>query len=522
MKRIGLFFLFQLACLSIVFTSCTQKQETRRYLDDFPRSTPELQGVISDGILNFIEDAQRKGMELNGFMFLRHGKVIAEGWWHPYRPTYNHIYHSLSKTFTSTAIGFAVQEGLLTVDDKVVSFFPDDLPENVSPYLSQLTVKHLLNMSAGHDEAPVFTINDPNWVRSFLATPIDHEPGTKFVYSSYATYMLSAIIHKLSGENVFDYLTPRLFDPLGITDIQWETDTRGISTGGWGMRAKTSDIARLGQFYLQKGKWNDQQLLSEAWINEATTAHIYQKPENTDEENAKDDWAQGYGYQIWVCTNDAYRGDGANGQLMVVLPDQDAVIAVNARLDDMQAELNLIWEHLLPAMKEGVLVSDEVTNDLLTSKLASLAIPDPFRTLDDLVIPKNETRQYQITDNKLMFSDVSFQFEANGDCLLSLTKDGVSHSFTFGYDTWRYGETDKTGPYYASPRRNPEGLAPFAIAGYGGWTKADELKLRLLYLTESRHEDYIFSFDGDNLSFTRSDDTQSDENTAVMKGQLVR
>jgi len=489
-KYINRILAIQLFCLSLFILACSPPAKPKRYADGFPRSTPEKEGVISEGILRFIEAAEEKGMELHGFMFLRHGKVIADGWWYPYRPTINHIFHSLSKTYTSTAIGFAVSENRLSVDDKVISFFPDDLPETVSPYLKELSIKHLLTMSAGHNIAPVFNITDLNWVKSFLATPIDHEPGSRFVYSSYATYMLSAIIQKVTGETVYDYLTPRLFQPLDITDIQWEVDPQGINTGGWGLRAKTGDIAKLGQFYLQKGKWNDVQLLPESWIEEASMPHIYQKPDQSPDAIVNDDWAQGYGYQIWVCTHGAFRGDGANGQLMVIIPEQDAVIAVNARLNNMQAEMNLIWEHLLPAMKEKILVSDEVTNDLLTSKISSLKIPDPFRTLEDIEIPKATSQSYKIEENELQVKDISFQFEEDGSCTLTLSKGTTKYPLSFGEDAWKYGETDKPGPYYLSPRRNPVGLSPFTTAGYGSWTQPDILQLHLLYLTESLSENF--------------------------------
>lgn len=509
----------QLFCLSLLIFSCAPATKPKRYADGLPRSTPEKQGVISAGILRFLEASEEEGLELNGFIFIRHGKVIADGWWYPYRPTQNHILHSLSKTFTSTAIGFAVAEGRLRVDDPVISFFPDDLPETISPSLKQLKIKHLLTMSAGHDQAPVFHITDPNWVKSFLATPIDHEPGSRFVYSSYATYMLSAIIQKVTGETLFGYLTPRLFEPLDITGLQWETDAQGINCGGWGLRAKTGDIAKLGLFYLQKGQWDGVQLLPASWIEEASTPHIYQKPHLTPEAIENDDWAQGYGYQIWVCTHDAFRGDGANGQLMVVFPEQDAVIAVNARLGDMQAELNLIWEHLLPAMKEKPLISDEVTNDLLTSKISSLKIPDPFRSPEEIEIPKTSVRKYQVEENSLQVKEISFRFEEDGACTLTLVKGSSTHTFAFGEDAWKYGETDKPGPYFLSPRRNPTGLAPFAVAGFGSWTDADVLQLRLLYLSESLSENYHCTFAGDKLTFLWTNDTGE---PTTLTGQLIQ
>jgi CubicO group peptidase (beta-lactamase class C family) len=293
-----------------------------------PRSTPEAQGVSSAGIFDFIEAAEAKGHELHSFMMLRHGKVIAEGWWAPYAPDLRHTMYSMSKSFASTAVGFAVAEGKLSVEDKVVSFFPDDLPEKVSENLAALRIKDLLTMSVGNEKEPTQpVVKSENWVRTFLAQPITHQPGTVFMYNSAATYMCSAIVQKVTGQKIIDYLKP-LFEPLGITGMTWEECPRGINTGGWGLSIRTEDMAKFGQLYLQKGKWQGRQILPEAWIEEATSKHIQQtksvKPGRAAEEN---DWMQGYGYQFWRCRFGAVRGDGAFGQFTIMLPAQDASLS---------------------------------------------------------------------------------------------------------------------------------------------------------------------------------------------------
>lgn len=320
-----------------------------------PRSTPEAEGVSSKGISNYLKAVKESGQDLHSLMILRHGKVIAENWFGEYASDKSHIMHSVSKTFTATALGFAVAENRLKVTDKVISFFPRDLPEKVLPYLAELQVRDLLTMSVGHDTDPTKEIRSQNgsWERMFLSTPIEHKPGTKFVYNSLATYMLSAIVQKVTGEKVIDYLYPRLFRPLGITSAEWLTSPTGINTGGWGLFIKTEDMAKMGQFLLQKGTWNGEQLLPTAWFEEATTAHITQAPSWVKPgTKAKDsDWMQGYGYQLWRSRNNSYRADGADGQFIIVLPDKDAVIVTTAKIGDMQAEINLIWKHLLPAIK---------------------------------------------------------------------------------------------------------------------------------------------------------------------------
>src|SRR5262245_38947833 len=203
-----------------------------------PRSAPEAQGILSSAILAFVEAAERNIHELHSFMLLRHGAVVAEGWWSPYAPDRPHMLFSLSKSFTSTAVGMAVAEGRLSVDDPVLSFFPEDTPEQVSENLASMRVHHLLSMSTGHAEDTTKGLREQpegNWARAFLAAPVEHQPGTHFLYNSGATYMLSAIVQRLTGMTLLEYLRPRLFEPLEIENPTWETCPRGINVGGWGL-----------------------------------------------------------------------------------------------------------------------------------------------------------------------------------------------------------------------------------------------------------------------------------------------
>ncbi len=497
MGKIAALALCGLMCLA----SCNrQKPQPNKYADGLNRTLPEIQGVHPEAILRFIEEAETHGIELHSFMLVRHGKVISEGWWYPYRSGIPHLMNSASKTFTATAVGFAVDEKLFSVEDKVISFFPDELPPSVSPYLNELTVKHLLTMTAGHTQAPSYNADDENWVKRFLAEPIANKPGSVFEYSTYSTYMLSAIVQQVTGQTVYDYLTPRLFEPLGIRDISWEVNKEGINTGGWGLRIKTADLAKLGMFYLQKGKWDNRQLLSESWFTEATSPQIYQQPGRTAEQNATDDWAQGYGYQLWICTNDAYRIDGAYGQFAVVMPKQDAMIAITARATDTNRELKLIWENLIPAMEEKGFPTDPAQDELLQSKLASLQLPDPFRTVDELEFPREETRSYQIAPNSMGITALTFQFAKDGSTELTLVQHDASYPFAFGQDGWKHGKTERLSPYFSSPRRTATGLPAFDVAGYAAWTGADVLQLRLLYLNDLQSETYACAFTADGIT----------------------
>ncbi|MGC4108164.1 MAG: serine hydrolase [Thermomicrobiales bacterium] len=441
----------------------------------FPHSTPEAQGVSSAGILAFIEAVEtgRKNTHpldaLQSIMILRHGTVIAEGWWEPYKPELPHMLFSLSKSFTSSAIGIAVAEGLLSVDDPVLKFFPDDAPENPSDNLKAMTVKHLLSMNTGHHEdttGAVWGGENPNWPQAFLALPVEHEPGTWFVYNTAATYMLSAIITQLTGEILIDYLRPRLFAPLGIEHPTWDADPKGRSIGGSGLHITTEAIACFAQMYLQQGEWNGQQILTPEWVAEATAA-------TSDNSNTQTnpDWTVGYGYQFWRCRHGAYRGDGAFGQYGLVLPEQDVAIAITSGLRDMQEILDLVWEHLLPAIHTDALPDDPTAQEALTAKLASLALPVPVGASTSPHAASLTGKTFALAENTLGAKTVSM--EAGTDSVaLTLVSERDTLSVSAGYGAWIAGRSAGRG----------QGEEP--VAASAAWTDPDTLEVRVCF-TES-------------------------------------
>ncbi len=299
--------------------------------------------------------------DIHGFVLIRHGKVIAEGSWAPYSNDEPHSLFSLSKSFTATAIGMAVDEGLLTVDDRVLDIFSDDAPDVVSDHLDNLRVRHLLSMTTGHAvdslSVAVPLPQGVSWVRGILGQPFPHQPGTHFVYNSGATYVLSAIITKLTRVSLLDYLTPRLFEPLGIRNATWSANDEGVNLGEFGLDLTTEDAAKLGLLYLQHGRWNDQQLLSPEWVAEATRTHASQP---VDAQLLGPDWDQGYGYQFWRCQHGFYRGDGAFGQYSIVMETHDAVLATTSGVDNdlLQLPLDAVWSHLLPAFHYAPIPDD--------------------------------------------------------------------------------------------------------------------------------------------------------------------
>lgn len=365
------------------------------------RSTPGSLGIPPRAIQNFLNAVNEKDLGLHSFMLLRHGQVAAEGWWKPYDKSFVHMLFSLSKSFTSTAVGFACQEGLLSIDDNVVSFFKDELPFDPCENMMKMTVKNLLTMGTGHSKEPN-ALNGEKWAYNFLTSYIDREPGSIFTYNTPATYMLSRIVQKVTGEKVFDYLKPRLFEPLDIHDIWWEESPEGANTGGYGLNLHTEDIAKFGQFLLNKGKVDGKQLLNPEWIDMATSAQISNGDPNEDS-----DWSQGYGFQFWRCKREGvFRGDGAFGQYCVVMPKQDAVLAVTSGSSNIGQILNEVWEHLLPAMDDPT--GDEGLDEL-NQVISSLSIPLPEGGNDVNV----KSAEYAISVNPLGLKTLKVTAEDN-------------------------------------------------------------------------------------------------------------
>ncbi len=471
-------------------------------ITSLPRSVPEAEGVSSQGILDFLKAAANSSNEFHSIMFLRHGKVIAEGWWSPYRSDLRHTLYSTSKSFTASAVGYAVNEKLLSVNDKVVSFFPDELPDTVSPFLAEMRVRDLLTMSAGLDPEPTDKIvtSDSNWVRSFLSFPVIHEPGTKFLYNSMATYMLSAIVQKVTGQKVIDYLKPRLFDPLAITGMDWEVDPRGINTGGWGLRLKTEDLAKFGQLFLQKGIWNGKQVLPAAWVAEASTKKIDQNPDATQAARDSSDWLQGYCYQMWRCRHNAFRADGAYGQFIIMMPDEDAVIAITAETYDMQAELNLVWKYLLPAMKEDKLPENPVLSALLKQKLSDLALPLPAAGDGSATVTGISGKSFSLDPNDMNIETLTLTFDGN-ICKTVMTTGSDTYNFTFGKGQWAGGETTLHGPnLLLRAKAHDAGLPPARVAGSFGWKDEKTLVLVLRYIESPHTETITCRFEGNKIS----------------------
>ena len=315
---------------------------------ELPRAHSEELAVHCDSLFPY---TYSHGVdELHSLMVLKGGKVLYERWAPGHGPEELHIQWSASKTYTATAIGFAAQDGLLTVEDPVVSFFSEDeLPENPDERLSKVLVKHLLAMSSGFRNInlnlAMRSEKEIEPVKEALASEIINEPGTVFLYNATDSFLLSAIITKLTGLSLEDYLAKKLFNPIGIKHWYCDKDASGYNPGAYGLFLSTESMAKMGQFMLQRGQWKGRQLLNREWFDAAMSPQIMSGPYHPD-----DDWAQGYGYQMWCCTHGAYRLDGAWGQFVVIIHDKDAVVVCTAHAGDNGHLLRGVWKYVLPAL----------------------------------------------------------------------------------------------------------------------------------------------------------------------------
>ena len=466
-----------------LFASCSTSS--------LPEASPESVGISSQSLIDLVDELNEKVDGMHGIVVMRHGKVITKGWWAPYEQDNTHILYSLSKSFCSTAIGMAVDEGLLSLDDKVVKFFPDDLPPNPSENLLNMTIKDLLIMGTGnHNDTlgPIKETTEKNWPKIFLAQPVEHKPGTYFRYNTGATYMCSAILQKVTGQKLVDFLKPRLFDPLGIDEYTWEEDPMGVNTGGYGLKIKTEAIAKFGQLYLQKGMWEGKRLLSEEWINMATSKQI------DNGSNPNSDWKQGYGFQFWMCRHNAYRGDGAFGQYCIVMPEQDAVIAIHSGIKNMQQVLDIIWEKFLPAMKDKALTENPELNAKLKTKMAGLKLP----LVKKHSVPASGIvgQTFKFEDNEKGFKSISVEDQGDHTFLKLENAHGTQYIY-FTRHLWVKDEIILE-KHLKQAVGASNGVQKIACSG--AWQSPKHLKV-VMYMIEAPFRlTFDLKFDGDKMT----------------------
>lgn len=391
----------------------------------FKKKLPEKEGIPSLLLRNMMERWEKQLCHVHGYLILRHGNVIAEAYRYPYSEGSKRIVHSVSKTFTAAAIGIAVEEGSLALDDKVLSFFPEyNCKEATSEYLQEMTIKHLLTMTTGHEMDSMYSIMGTGkeiW-RAFLDTPVVYQPGTHFTYDSGATYMLSKILTAVTGELLCDYLNKRLFIPLEMEGIQWD-EMEEANTGGWGACVSMEDMAKLGQLFLQKGMWMGKRILSEKWVEEAGKCHIATK-----DSHIYRDWKEGYGYQMWRCGREGcYRADGAFGQFILVLPPKDMTVVIWSEDAFSQDMLDAFWEEVYDKAGDEVYGIDGIAYEEYRKKCIAWGTP-PIGCAScsylEMAIQGQRFRTGDCSGDDV--KGMTFSFTGNGQMELKVEKENSS------------------------------------------------------------------------------------------------
>lgn len=476
-------------------------------VNELPRSTPEAEGVRSEALITLFDSLTALPQtDIHSVMVIRHGKVIGEIYPAPFAPEYCHTMYSCSKTFVGAAVGLAIADNRLRLTDRICTFFPESLPDSISANLADVTVRNLLTMTSGI--TPDWNMRSicTNWIPTFLAKPVK-TPGKKFEYDSISTYMLSAIIQKVTGMTLLDYLKSKLFDAMNITQVAWEISPEGINTGGWGLYIQSESLAKFGLLLLNHGVWEGKQLLPASWVEQMMSKQM----EAGDED---------YGYQMWLCDYPgAVRADGALGQYILIMPKEDMVVVITeCTLINGRNQRRLVWNKLLPEVKDEVLIPGKGYKQL-QKKQSAYTLPVMQGKSHSPVAAKYENKAITLESNKYDWKIIRLHFEQKKVIMKITEKNGVKFEIPFGYKEWLKGTIDAYPPYSITPIDRFKGIEnPFRTAGSYAWKPSATLHLKVHYVDWISALSITLQFNGNNVLLTIKENFSSDEIT--IKGKL--
>lgn len=465
---------------------------------EFERVAPEKVGVPSGAVEWLLDELESGFTEPHGLMLMRRGKVFAEGWWSPFAPGIRHGLQSHTKTYAATAVGLAYTEGILRLDERVIDIFPEDAPENPSENLKKLTVRDVLCMGCGMDEMPW---PSANWIRDFLATPVNHAPGTAYMYNSMGSTLLGAIVRQKTGLGLHDYLKPRLFDKIGIdaANLRWMRMPDGMEVGGGGLSATTEDNLRLMKLYADGGVWDGERLLAEDYVRLATTLQNESASEEKVNPPAKDNFV-GYGFQIWMCRpKGVYRADGAMGQFTIVAPDKGLIIAITENASGAhwaQKTLDIMWEFLAKIPETDALPDNAAASAALDARMRRLALPNEMFSPFSPARCRVDGTSWRVTAGSLSLGD-KMRLMMTGT---APAPDVTGFSLTFCEDACRF--TFRRGPETVVLDAATDGTRRRAVLdgaqalASAAWTSADTLLLTVRYIEGCLTQRLEFTFRG--------------------------
>ena len=460
---------------------------------DLPRSTPAAEGISTQAVINMMDSLMAlPECDIHHVMVVRHGKVVAELHPAPFRAEDGHTLYSASKTFTSLAVGCAIDDNLLRLDDRVMTFFPDKRTNRVSDNMAAMTVRDLLMMASGVKPDWTMRNNSTDWVKEWLAKPVDDKPGSLFQYDSMCTFMLSAIVQRVTGETMLEYLQKKLFAPMHITMADWEMSPDGINTGGWGLRVQAETMAKLGLLLLNEGKWNGEQLVSADYVKAACSRLIDGGAKET---TPPTDGNQGYGYQVWQSKwPGSFRADGAMGQYTVVVPQADLVVVILGMKLYGHEELACIWNQLMPGLQAMPLKPEKKLQQRL-EKICNNA---------SLAFPQGKSKGLDLNGKRLVMEDNKqglLWMQVDGDTLRSARADKPEEALPMGYRQWRYSIINGLPPYSISALNSMRGFTmPFTAAAAFAWKSRSTLEVKVHYVDWISGTTYVFDFDKGEVS----------------------
>lgn len=437
-------------------------------------SSPERLGIPSSAILQFIERIEREQICMHGFLLLRHGQIAAEGYWAPYSETSTHRMYSVSKSFVSLAIGLLIDEGKITLHDRVVTFFNDKSPQPIHPYLDQATVRDLLMMASPYNRT-AYTRYDPDWAAAFFNSKPSHIPGTLFAYDTSATVILSAVVERISGIPFLSYMRERLLDPIGFSKDAWCIKTpEGTSWGGSGVICSLRDMAKLAYVCMNKGRWDDRQLISESYIQEATSKQI----DNSLTGN------HGYGYQIWMEKNNGFSFRGMGSQLAYCFPDRGLIFACIADTQGSpHAEVNIVHafrEQIYSATQDSPLPDDDATYTILNETIKTLKILPQQGNHTSSIERKVNGKWYSLNENPMGIKRLRFNFLGD-EAIWEYENASGEHQLRFGIGKTIQGPFPQKN-YFGEKIGTPSGKSYDCLSS-AAWVEDHKLNM-LVYITD--------------------------------------
>ena len=442
-------------------------------INELPRSTPEEQGVPSKALVALFDSLHALPLtDMHAVVVMRHGKVIGEMYPKPYAPEYRHTMYSCSKTFVGIAVGLAIEDNRLRLDDRVAAIFPELLPDSVSRDLADMTVRHLLTMASGVKPDWNMRSRGKEWIRTFLSKPVK-EPGTQYAYDSMVSYMLAAVVQKVTGKKLTEYLQERVFTPMNVTEWAWEESPEGVNTGGWGVHIQPESLAKFGQLILNEGSWEGKQLVPAEWIREMCKKH-------------RETGREVYGYHIWHCGghDGAVRADGALGQYVISVLDKDMVVVMTeATLGNGRDQRRLIWDVLLPHIQDEPLPANKKDYQKLIKKQNSYKLAEVKGKASSAFASNWENKTIELGKNTFGWKSLKLNFGKKEVTMTVTETNGKSYELPFGYQQWMTTTFDSYPPYSITPIDRFKGLdGPYYASGSYAWISKEELQLKVHYV----------------------------------------